>query len=172
MISFSLLQKIQSVLVLTFTLLSCIDSDTETRSAANETDELKQIFQNAKTQGLTIHQTSLGTYYIIYKEGHGDYAAKGDTLSLIYTGYFSDGIIFDASAYHYEDSLWTITYLDPDLPLIDGMNDGLPVMKKGSVYDLIIPSGLAYGSQGNEVIPPYMPILFTVDLRDIRPTSK
>ena len=43
-------------------------------------------------------------------------------------------------------------------------------MTKGSKYEFVIPAGLAYGDRGaGGVIPPGAPLLFEVELIDIKP---
>jgi FKBP-type peptidyl-prolyl cis-trans isomerase len=53
--------------------------------------------------------------------------------------------------------------------LIPGFYEGISILKKGAEADIIIPSGLAYGSYGNSGIPPYTPLLFTLKMKDLRP---
>jgi FKBP-type peptidyl-prolyl cis-trans isomerase len=36
-------------------------------------------------------------------------------------------------------------------------------MKKGETARFLVPSFLAYGAQGTEIIPPYSPIIYVVE---------
>ena len=100
-------------------------------------------------------------------QGEGPFAQIGDTLRLEYTGYLLDGRLFDASALHYQDSVWEFI-LEED-QVISGFEDGLLLLNKGAELDLIIPSELAYGPNGFGGIEPYTPLLFSTKLHDINP---
>jgi FKBP-type peptidyl-prolyl cis-trans isomerase FkpA len=45
-------------------------------------------------------------------------------------------------------------------------------MNKGTNIDIIIPSSLAYGAAGTIDIPPYMPLLFSMKMKDLKPVSR
>lgn len=147
---------------------SCITSDDIImRTATDEKLELDEALAQFIVQGYDIDTTELGVYYVVHKQGEGPTAMPGDTLYMKYVGYLMDGTIFDASAYHYSDSIWAFVYKDIDL--IPGFDDGIAVMNKGAEIDMIIPSDLAYGAYGSGMIPPYTTILFSAILRDIKP---
>ena len=44
-----------------------------------------------------------------------------------------------------------------------GLEEGLKLMKKGETARFLVPSFLAYGAQGTEIIPPYSPIIYVVE---------
>jgi FKBP-type peptidyl-prolyl cis-trans isomerase len=55
--------------------------------------------------------------------------------------------------------------------MIPGWEDGLQVMNKDSRVQFIIPSELAYGSEGvGAKIPPYQTLIFVIKLFDIKPS--
>jgi FKBP-type peptidyl-prolyl cis-trans isomerase FklB len=58
-----------------------------------------------------------------------------------------------------------------DIPLeqvIPGWSEGVRLMGVGDTFILYIPSTLAYGEGGaGEIIPPYSPLIFTVELLEI-----
>lgn len=154
-----------------FVATSCIgESDIITRTADMEKQELDQALATIISKGYDIDTTALGIYYVMHKEGVGPTALPGDTLYLKYVGYLMDGTIFDASEYHYHDSIWEFVFKDIDL--IAGFDDGISVMNKGAEIDMIIPSELAYGAYGSGIIAPYTTILFSAILRDIKPVSE
>jgi FKBP-type peptidyl-prolyl cis-trans isomerase len=47
--------------------------------------------------------------------------------------------------------------------VIKGWSEGIPGMRIGGRRELVIPSALAYGSQGGPSIPPNTPLLFVID---------
>lgn len=97
--------------------------------------------------------------------GSGLAAKAGDTVSVHYTGWLTDGTKFDSS-------------LDRDQPfeftlgqgrVIQGWDQGLVGMQVGGTRKLTIPSSLAYGAQGSgNVIPPNATLIFEVQLLEIK----
>jgi len=100
------------------------------------------------------------------KEGDGQEAKAGDTISAHYVGVaHSTGEEFDAS--------WNRgAPLDFRLgvgQVIKGWDDGIVGMKVGGRRKLTIPSHLAYGDRGaGAVIKPGETLIFVVDLVDVR----
>jgi len=52
--------------------------------------------------------------------------------------------------------------------VIPGWEEGLQLLSKGSKAIFILPSKLAYGKQGMEVIKPYTPLEFEVEVVDVK----
>lgn len=153
---------------LIFFITSCMNNvDVEERTAETEKQELNEALSNLQNKGYNVDTTKLGVYYIMSKTGTGPFPVKGDTCSLIYTGYFLNGTIFDASYDHYQDSIWQFNYLD--ISLIPGFNDGIALLNKGAEADIIIPSAYAYGATGYGGVPPYTPLVFNLKMRDLKP---
>ena len=44
-----------------------------------------------------------------------------------------------------------------------GLEEGLKLMKKRETARFLVPSFLAYGAKGTEIIPPYSPIIYVVE---------
>ena len=164
----------KQVLILTIVFLvalfatSCLNPTVvEDRTAADEQGELAELLQNLSAKGNNIDTTALGVYYIRIAQGTGEFAKTGDTVSVIYAAYFFDGTMFDASYLHSTDSLFTFVLGTP--PMIKGWDDGMTVLNKNSMAQLIIPSSLAYGSTGTGGIQPYQPLIFVVKMKSIKP---
>lgn len=47
--------------------------------------------------------------------------------------------------------------------VLNGLEEGLKLMRKGETARFIVPSFLAYGAKGTEEIPPYSPLIFVVE---------
>jgi FKBP-type peptidyl-prolyl cis-trans isomerase len=99
------------------------------------------------------------------REGTGEEARVGSTLSLHYEGSLADGKVFESS----RDSGKPVTMELAPGKLIPGFVRGIPGMRVGGVRRLKIPSDLAYGRRGN---PPRIPadadLTFEVELLDVR----
>ena len=120
-----------------------------------------------KTNKLVAKKTVGGTYYIITKPGTGPLAQKGQTVSVLYKGtILTTGKEFDASARHGNTPF--------DFPLgagqvIQGWDQGIAMLNKGSKAILLIPSPLGYGSRGAGADIPADSILrFDVELTNLK----
>ena len=92
--------------------------------------------------------------------GAGAEAKKGSTLNVNYIGEFLDGKKFDSSY----DRQAPIDFVLGDEHFIRGWSLGIAGMKTGGKRTFIVPPELAYGSQGNDLIPPSSTLKFTVEL--------
>ena len=109
--------------------------------------------------------TPSGLKYEDVKQGTGDVATSGKTVSVHYTGWLTNGTKFDSSKDRGQPF---------DFPLgggrvIKGWDEGVEGMKVGGVRKLTIPPGLGYGSRGaGGVIPPDATLVFEVELLGVR----
>ena len=106
-------------------------------------------------------KTKNGLYYSILKPGRGESPLKGDKVSVHYKGILIDGTVFDSSYQRNEP----ITFSLGIGQVIAGWDEGIMLLKKGSKAKFVIPSNLAYGSQGaGGIIPPDATLIFEVEL--------
>ena len=94
------------------------------------------------------------------KEGTGDVVPKGAKITLHYTGWLTDGTVFDSSKKRNE----AITF--PLTSLIKGWQEGVPGMKVGGVRRLEIPYQLGYGERGtgDGTIPGKATLIFEIEV--------
>ena len=52
--------------------------------------------------------------------------------------------------------------------VVEGWNDGLKVIKKGSTVELIIPSSLGFGDNWEGIIPPNNTLIYIVEMVNIK----
>lgn len=156
-----------SISILYFTTSCDLNSNEPDRTAATEQQELNESLAKLEKAGYNVDTTDLGVYYIMKKVGTGTFPQKSDTCYLIYTGFFLNGAIFDASAYHNQDSIWKFNF--QEISLIPGFNDGIALLNKGAEAEIIVPSAFAYGSTRYGDIPPYTPLVFSLKMKDLRP---
>jgi FKBP-type peptidyl-prolyl cis-trans isomerase len=106
-------------------------------------------------------KTKSGLRYVLIKDNlDGDQAYNGRKVEIHYTGYFEDGTIFDASYVNGHPYSFTLTNNE----VIDGLDEGVRLMKTGDRYRFLIPAKLAYGEKGNGSIPPDTNLIFDVEL--------
>jgi len=119
--------------------------------------------------GIDIDTTTTGLYYIVETVGTGPTVKTGDSLVVKYVGFFMDEFIFDTSL-DYGDGTFSYVHKDtnPYKRMISGWEEAVEVMSKGSKAIFLIPSEKAYGAAGNNKIPPYTPLLFQIEIVDIK----
>lgn len=99
------------------------------------------------------------------QQGSGPAAKKGDCLVMKYQGNLaSDGTIFDENFSKAQALQFTLGAGE----VIPGWDQGLIGMKAGGTRRLVIPSDMAYGSQGQGSIPANADLVFVVKLLKIK----
>jgi len=107
-----------------------------------------------------------GLEYWDIKRGTGATAQKGQSASVHYTGWLTDGKKFDSSLDR--GAPFTVEPLG-SAPVIKGWNEGIIGMKVGGKRQLRIPPDLAYGQRGYPgVIPPNATLIFDVELLSVK----
>lgn len=109
--------------------------------------------------------TASGLKYVEIAEGTGEMPAKGQTVSVHYTGTLESGKKFDSS----RDRNQAFEFQIGEGQVIKGWDEGLSTMKVGGRRKLIIPADLGYGARGaGGVIPPNATLIFDVELLGVK----
>lgn len=104
-----------------------------------------------------------GLKYVILQPGSGAKADSADLVTVHYTGFLSDGKIFDSSVERDEPFKFRLKLQ----PVIPGWEEGIKLIGKGGKAKLIIPPALGYGAIPVGTIPPNSTLIFDVELLDI-----
>ena len=145
----------------------------EDRRIEEEQEKLQQYLEQ---KGYTdIEPTSSGLYYVVLEEGEGTSPARSDFINIEYVASLVDGTVFETSNYELavssgisrEDKLYGPAKFLLDNLGIQGLREGIMLMKEGGISSIIIPSNLAFGSIDYGIIPPYSSLIYNVDLLDV-----
>ncbi len=99
------------------------------------------------------------------KVGTGAEAKAGQTVTVHYTGWLTNGKKFDSS----KDRNEPFTFHLGAGEVIKGWDEGVQGMKVGGVRNLTIPPSLGYGAQGaGGAIPPNATLKFEVELLGVK----
>jgi FKBP-type peptidyl-prolyl cis-trans isomerase len=106
-------------------------------------------------------KTPSGLQYTDEKVGSGASPRQGQTVSVHYTGWLTDGKKFDSSL----DRGQPFEFVLGQGQVIKGWDEGVASMKIGGKRKLIIPPDLGYGAKGAAgAIPPNATLVFEVQL--------
>jgi FKBP-type peptidyl-prolyl cis-trans isomerase FklB len=115
------------------------------------------LAENKKREGVIV--TDSGLQYLKLESGSGKTPTPADKVEVHYEGTLIDGTVFDSSYQRGE----TISF--PVNGVIAGWTEALQLMKEGDIFELAIPSELAYGAQGaGNIITPHSTLKFKVEL--------
>lgn len=118
--------------------------------------------------GLDTISLDSGLKYIEVKRVKKGVRAKdGDRVYVNYTGYFTNGKVFDAS---YDRGEPLVLVLGRN-QVITGWEMGLQGMREGEERRLLIPYQLAYGEKGRGSIPAKSDLIFDVEMMKVEPDA-
>jgi FKBP-type peptidyl-prolyl cis-trans isomerase FkpA len=133
-----------------------------------EKDEQDAIDNYLKNSDLVFTQTASGLYYSETKAGDGLAPATHDTVYVRYTGRFLNGTVLDTNVGEGgEDFVFPLG----EGYAIYGFDEAVSYMKVNGKATVVIPSSLAYGSQGYNIIPGYTPLEFELELVKVVPSG-
>jgi FKBP-type peptidyl-prolyl cis-trans isomerase FkpA len=138
-----------------------IGSQSCTKNEETQDQEDQRLIQQYLTANniTNAKSTSSGLHYIIEEQGTGIKPDINSKIEFFYVGKLLGGQIFDSN-----ESLT----IDLD-QLIDGFQEGIPLINESGKITLIIPSSLGYGSQGSALIPANSVLVFNIELIAVLP---
>ena len=104
--------------------------------------------------------TPTGLKYCVLEKGQdGKSPIWGDRVTVHYTGWNTDGSVFDSSRNNPKPTQFLIG------DVVDGLNEALLMMTPGAHWKLTVPPELGYGSRGNPpVVKPDATMIFELEL--------
>lgn len=151
------LKIIQTVFLSMMILLiaSCIETD---KYEQQEETAIQDFL--ALNPDLNFELKPSGLYYLDVLVGSGLQAETHDTFYVKFTARYLGGGLFDTNV-GTDD---TLIYPVNEGWVIAGLDEGITYMREGGKSRMLIPSKLAFGSEGTWFIPGYTPLLFDVEL--------
>lgn len=146
------------------------DREEREKLKAQRNEELKNAEQgriNAFLLENNIQTTPLesGLYFIPIKEGEGAFPVDGNKVVVNYILHTTEGRQLQSSY----DQNQTFDFELGAGAVIKGWEEAIRLMQKGSKAKIIVPSKLAYGSRDrSKDIPAYSPLVFEIELMDIK----
>ncbi len=143
-----------------FLVIGAFSSCKKELSPEKQAVEDDKIIENfISKNSILASKHSSGVYYQIISEGSGATPTLTNEVTVNYTGKLLNGNVFDQSSTPIKFAL---------NKLIVGWQIGIPLIKKGGSIRLIVPSGLAYGSNSpGPGIPKNAVLDFKIDLIDV-----
>lgn len=143
-------------------------ASTETAAAAPATDTATAATTGADVDTFAIpsspQTTPSGLQYSITRPGTGAQPQPGQTVSVHYTGWLTNGTQFDSS----RDGN-PLEFTLGQGRVIRGWEEGIGMMKVGEKRTLVVPAALGYGERGYPgLIPPNATLVFAVELVGVR----
>lgn len=128
-------------------------------------EEEPEITQYLKSKGLNFSKTQNGVYVAIQDTGSGKIIKTGNTVVLDYAG----KLLNDSTFQDTRELNKPFTYVSGAGQAVLGWDEGLEGLSSGTKVVIVIPSPLAYGSQGIPgLVPPHRPVAFEVDIQQVK----
>ncbi|AHE66750.1 FKBP-type peptidyl-prolyl cis-trans isomerase N-terminal domain-containing protein [Legionella oakridgensis] len=117
--------------------------------------------QNKSKEGVVTLPS--GLQYKILKAGDGQKPVKEDTVTVEYTGRLINGEVFDSTEKNGKPASFKLSQVIP------GWTEALQLMPAGSVWEVYVPSDLAYGSRSvGGPIGPNETLIFKIHLISVK----
>ena len=124
--------------------------------------EQQAVKKYLDSNGIAATLNPRGFYYKIDEGGMGATPTECSQITLSYTGQLTNGTIFDQQN----------SFVTQLANLIDGWQQGVPLIQKGGNIWLYIPPSLGYGGQAittsSGTIPAYSILIFNIHLLDVQ----
>lgn len=125
-----------------------------------ESTMIAEWLDTMRVRQLDVKTSPTGLRYILEKAGEGPTVVAGDSVTVRYIGFFMNGGIFDSSE--------SMTYVHKTNRMIKGWEEGIEILNKGASAVFLIPSDKAYGSTGHGPIAPNVPLIFVIEVLNIK----
>ena len=142
--------------------------EAEEKTAAAKLTEDRDLKDYFAKNNIKATRTESGLYYSVSKQGTGDNAKAGQKVSMNYMGKLMNGKVFDKNVDSNFVGTKPLAFTLGKHQVIQGWDEGIQLLNKGTRATLYIPSYLAYGPRGmGASIPPNSILIFEVEVINI-----
>jgi len=145
-------------------LISLVSCDPSKKYIKAEQESIQNYLNSHPLDTFTLEKS--GLYYRQVSLGTGPSPAVGELASVYYTVSFLDLTQIDTNV-----GGKVLEFPVGVGAVIQGFDEGTYYMKQGGKAQFLVPSSLAYGSQGFYSIGGYTPLLYDVELVRVRPDT-
>jgi FKBP-type peptidyl-prolyl cis-trans isomerase len=149
-------------------LFSCDDNSLEKQ----RNNELELLNAYLLEHYPDLEPTSSGLYYCEETAGIGDTIKLGDRVQVFYATWLIDSFLIDESngytnGFRYEP----LEFVVGAGSVVAGLDEAVTYMQKGTVANLVLDSGLAYGQNGSGTVPGFTSLLMQVEVYKVYPAN-
>ena len=127
-------------------------------------EDIKKTLADYKAKKLELVDLGEGVKAYYNEKGTGPQSADGKTVTAQYYGVLEDGTMFDNSFSRGQ----AFTFQVGQGMVIKGWDIAFSKLKVGDKATIFIPAAAGYGEQGAGTIPPNAPLVFYVELEDVK----
>lgn len=132
------------------------------RGGAGQNRAESESFLAKNRQKPDVIETSSGLQYTIREEGTGKQPDEWSTVEVNQRILLVDGTVIKDTYHSIETDTFTME------EAIDGLKEGLPLMKEGGKTRFVVPPDLAWGKRGaGNKIGPYAALIFDIRLEKV-----
>jgi len=151
-------------------IIGNLNSRAEFMNKVQKKEHEKLLVDNAKKEKAFLEKnkkramvkvTKSGLQYEVLKEGTGKAVHDENIVVMNYKGTLADGYVFDDTYKRKAPAHLSM------INVVDGLKEGLKLMKEGAKYKLYVPSKLGYGEVQMRDIPPNSVLIFEVELMKV-----
>ncbi|OYT15736.1 MAG: peptidylprolyl isomerase [Bacteroidetes bacterium 4572_77] len=148
------MQHIPKLIAILFilSLVSC-NKDDDKDNEVQLAEDIAKIENYLEEHHLEATKTASGLFYIISSPGSGTHPDINSNVTVNYTGKLIDGSVFDSGV-----------FTSPLRNLIQGWQEGIPLLGSDGRCRLFIPSTLGYGANAQSGIPANSVLIFDIHL--------
>ena len=143
-----------------FLKYQALEQETRAEQAAANKQTGKEFLDRNRTKEGVVELEN-GLQYKILRSGSGPNPEPGSEVTVHYRGTLLDGNEFDSSYRRNEPAKLSLNRV------IRGWQQALPLMKTGALWEIYIPSELAYGATGAGTIGPDETLIFEIELIEV-----
>jgi FKBP-type peptidyl-prolyl cis-trans isomerase FkpA len=153
------MKKIGTLLLATLIFISCSKKNDSACMPVSPADEASAMASFCTSNSINYTVDSNGIYYQIIDLGSGTTPNDNSTITVTYTAKTLDGNVIEDKS--------TTPVTSPLYNFIEGWRLAIPYIQKGGHIKMVIPSSLAYGCTGSDIIAPNSPLYYDVVLTNV-----